>query len=257
MNGFRSATSPIVIAHRGASAYAPENTLAAFRLAADQGAQAVELDAKLSLDGQVVVIHDQTVERTTGAKGVVIAMTLAEMKALDAGSFMGAQFRGEPIPTLEEVFAEVGQRLFINVELTNYTSPGDRLVERVAGLVRKYRLEERVIFSSFHPLNLLRARLLLPEVPRAILAEPGRKGRWARSFWLKLLAPEMVNPYFSDADSRFMAQQRRYGRRVYPWTVDDPAEMTRLVRLGASGIITNDPIVGLRAVASSAEAGLG
>src|SRR5512138_390835 len=101
---------PAIFAHRGASAHAPENTLAAFRLALEHGADGIELDAKLTSDGQVVVIHDQTVERTTGDPGMVRDMTLAQLKALDAGSFFDSAFTREPIPTLAEVFDLIGSR---------------------------------------------------------------------------------------------------------------------------------------------------
>jgi glycerophosphoryl diester phosphodiesterase len=250
VNQFLAATKPIVIGHRGACAFAPENTLAAFRLAAEQGAHGIELDAKLSKDGQVVVIHDQTVKRTTGAEGKVAGLTLAQMKELDAGSFFGPQFEGEPIPTLDEVFSEVGQRVLINVELTNYANPFDDLVKKVVDLVRKYGLQERVIFSSFHPLSLMRAAQYLPEVPRAILAEPGGGGGLARSFLLKGLAPHAVNPYFTDATADFLSRQRKQGRKTYVWTVNQADEMKRLVREGASGLITDNPKAGLEALAS-------
>ena len=252
MNQFRAATKPLIVGHRGACAHAPENTLAAFRLAADQGAHAIELDAKLSADRQVMVIHDRTVDRTTNGKGAVNELTLAKMKTLDAGSFFGAQFAGEPIPTLEEVFDTVGQRVLINVELTNYASPLDNLVARVADLVRNFHLEERILFSSFHPVNLYRASQLLPEVPRAILTEPGRGGWWARSLMMRPVAPEAVNPYFSDATAFYIQRQHENGRRVYVWTVNSPDEMTRLVRDGADGIITDDPALGLKILAQPA-----
>ena len=141
----------MVVAHRGASAFAPENTLAAFCLAVEQGADAIELDAKLSADQQIVVIHDKSVERTTDGKGEVRRLTLGQIKSLDAGSFFSSRFAGEPIPTLAEVFEEVGKRVLINVELTNYASPTDDLVDRTAALVKQFGLEERVLFSSFHP----------------------------------------------------------------------------------------------------------
>src|SRR5690242_19186833 len=96
--------NPLVFAHRGASAYAPENTLAAFELARRQGAPAIEFDAKLSSDGRVVIIHDQTLERTTDGAGRVRDLSLAALRELDAGSWLSAQFRGEKIPTLDEVF---------------------------------------------------------------------------------------------------------------------------------------------------------
>ena len=248
MNLFLSAKQPLVVGHRGACAYAPENTLASFRLAAEQGADAVELDAKLSADGVVMVIHDPTVDRTTDGKGRVNMLSLGQLKALDAGSFFAPAFAGEPIPTLEEVFDSVGRQVLINVELTNYASPMDDLVAKVVALVRNFHLEERVIFSSFHPLNLARAGKLLPEVPRAMLADVGRPGWWARSSWMRLVAPQAVNPYFSDANAAFLARQRALKRKVFVWTVNDPSEMERLAREAVAGIITDDPPAALKAV---------
>ena len=175
-------SKPAIFAHRGSSAHAPENTLAAFELAIRHGADAIELDAKLSADGHVVVIHDQTVDRTTDGTGKVRELTLAQLSELDAGSYFDIAFRREPIPTLEQVFQAVGYGILINVELTNYASPTDPLPEKVAGLVRKFGLEKRVLFSSFNPLALVRIRRILPEVPVGLLALPGLDGAWARSW---------------------------------------------------------------------------
>jgi glycerophosphoryl diester phosphodiesterase len=243
--------SPLVIAHRGACRYAPENTLASFRLAADQGAHAVELDAKLSADGVVIVIHDATVDRTTSGSGAVAALSCARLKSLDAGSFFGAEYLGEPIPTLEEVFDAVGSRLLINVELTNYASPSDLLVQKVVELVRAFHLEEKILFSSFHPLNLMRARRLLSEVPGAILALPGRKGWWARSFMLRGISPHAVNPYFTDAGPEFIRRQHDLGRKVNVWTINNPDDLARLTQAGADGLITDDPLAAFKAIQHS------
>jgi len=250
MNLFLASTRPLVIGHRGASAYAPENTLAAFRLAAEQGADAVELDAKLSADGQVVVIHDQTVDRTTNGIGQVCDLTLAQFKSLDAGTFFAPQFAGETVPTLAEVFETVGKRVLINVELTNYANPTDNLVARVCELVRNFHLEERILFSSFHPLNLLRARRNLPEVPCAILAMPGRPGWWARSFLMEGISAEAVNPYFQDITAQYLHHQARKGRKTSVWTVNDREEMKRLAQAGANGLITDDPLAALQELAN-------
>lgn len=233
---------PVIFAHRGASAHAPENTLAAFKLALDHGADGVELDAKLTTDGQVVVIHDQTVKRTTGAEGVVRQMSLAQLKALDAGSFFGAQFAGEPIPTLGEVFAAVGQRTLINVEITNYTSVWDALPDRIADLVEEYGLQERILFSSFHPSNLLRIRRRLPDTPAALLTQEGGAGRLLRGWLGRLFAREYIHPYYTDVDRDWLDGEHRRGRRVNPWTVNDPVEIQRLYKLGIDGIITDDPL---------------
>jgi len=164
---------PILFAHRGASASAPENTLAAFRLAVRQGAPAIELDVKLSADGQVMVFHDPTVNRTTDGTGFVHRLPLAELRELDAGGKFDPRFRGEGIPTLTEVFEEVGHDIFINVELTNYVTPLDSLVDMTTQIVRYMGMENQVLFSSFLANNLFRARKFLPEVPAAILFGEG------------------------------------------------------------------------------------
>ena len=148
--------SPVIFAHRGASAHAPENTIAAFKIATDQGADAIELDAKLASDGHVVVIHDQTVDRTTPATGRVKDMTTYDLTKLDAGSHFDCTFQGEPIPTLEQVFALFGKQVYINVELTNYISPTDDLPEKVSQLIIQYHLRDRVLVSSFNPISLIR-----------------------------------------------------------------------------------------------------
>ena len=232
---------PAIFAHRGASAHAPENTLAAFRLALEHHADGFELDAKLTADGEVVVIHDQTVNRTTGERGVVRQMTLAQLKALDAGRYKGAAFDGERIPTLEAVFAELGARTIINVEITNYTSVGDALPDRIADLVIRYNLQERVLFSSFHPLNLIRIHRRLPDAPLAILTIPGRAGGLLRGWLGSRFAPELIHPYYSDVNAQMIAREHKRGRRVNAWTVNDPGDMRHLFQMGIDGIITDDP----------------
>jgi glycerophosphoryl diester phosphodiesterase len=232
---------PAIIAHRGASAHAPENTLAAFQLALEHGADGIELDAKLTADGQVVVIHDQTVDRTTGAQGVVREMTLTQLKALDAGSFFDSAFAGEPIPTLAEVFDVVGSRALINVEITNYTSPGDALPDKIADLIIRHHMENTVLFSSFHPLNLVRVKRRLPQTPVAILTMEGLPGWLLRSAFGRLFAPQFIHPYYTDVSKAWLAWEHRLGRRVNVWTVDDPDAMQRLFKMGIDGIITDDP----------------
>jgi glycerophosphoryl diester phosphodiesterase len=242
MNLFRSISAPLVIAHRGASTYAPENTLAAFRTAVEQGAEAIELDAKLSADGEVMVIHDRSVDRTTNGNGLVNSLTLAQLKELDAGSFFAEQFHSEHIPTLDEVFAEVGQKILVNVELTNYASPLDGLVDKVCQLVRRHGLEERVLFSSFSANNLKLASQILPEVPVAILAPRGWMGWVSRSFLVLNISPEWVHPYFSDAGPAYVRRQHELGRKVNAWTVDDPDDMATLLLNRVDGLITDDPL---------------
>jgi glycerophosphoryl diester phosphodiesterase len=232
---------PAIVAHRGASAHAPENTLAAFRLALEHTADGFELDAKLTVDGQVVVIHDQTVHRTTNGQGQVRQMTLAQLKRLDAGSFFAPDFAGEPIPTLAEVFEAFGNQTMINVEITNYASPTDALPDKIADLVIHYGLQERIFFSSFHPLNLVRIRRRLPNAPAAILTQPGKEGKMLRGWGGRIFAPRFINPYYSDVSEESMRIEHRHNRQVNTWTVNDPDEMRRLFKIGIDGIITDDP----------------
>ncbi|NOZ00012.1 MAG: glycerophosphodiester phosphodiesterase [Chloroflexi bacterium] len=239
---------PVIFAHRGASAHAPENTLAAFELAAQQGADAIELDAKLSADGQVVVIHDTTVDRTTDGHGRVADLPLAALRELDAGSFFSQTFRGERIPTLDEVFAAVGKKVLINVELTNYKTPRDRLVGKVVELVERHALQARVIFSSFFPKNLSQAARLLPETPRGLLALPGVLGWWSRSFGFTFGAYQALHPHLSNVTPQQVGRVHRLGRRIHVWTVNAADDMRRLKSWGVDGIFTDDPQLALQAL---------
>ena len=238
---YRKLPQPTIFAHRGASIYAPENTLAAFELAVAQKADAIELDVKLCADGQLVVFHDQTVDRTTNASGKVLDLPLAALKELDAGSWFGEQFMGEAIPTLDEVFEAVGTKIFINVEITNYASLFDELPEKVVALVKKHDLQKSVLFSSFNPIALRRAHKLLPEVPLGLLAFPGFAGAWARS-WLGRWVPyQALHPDVESVDPKLIRRQHQRGNRVYIWTVNKAIKMQKLFEWGVDGIFTDDP----------------
>lgn len=237
---------PLIFAHRGASAHAPENTLTAFETALRQGAHGIELDAKLSADGHIVVIHDATVNRTTDGTGRVAKMELAALRELDAGSFFSSGHRGERIPTLAEVFElVVGTRAVVNVELTNYSTPKDGLVEGVCAMVRLFGLEKRVLLSSFLPHNLEMARRLLPQVPRALLAAPGWLGWWSRSFVFGLGEYQALHPHAKDASLRQVTRVHRLDRRIHPWTVNALEDIRRLLSWGVDGIFTDDPQLAL------------
>jgi glycerophosphoryl diester phosphodiesterase len=241
---FTQLPPPFFFAHRGASAHAPENTLAAFELAAKQGAPAIEFDVKLTSDHYVVIHHDQTLERTTNGSGPITKQPLAALRELDAGSFFSERFRGEKIPTLDEVFEAVGKKLFINVELTNYATPFDGLVDVVVPLVKKHGLEKRVMFSSFFPTNLARARQLLPSVPRGQLMLEGNSGWWQR-FAANFMFLQAEHPWKEDVTAETVWRAHQKGRRVHAWTVNDLAAMQNLRSLGVDAIFTDDPLLAL------------
>lgn len=240
---FKNLSRPTIFAHRGASSYAPENTLAAFELAVQQHADAIELDAKLCEDGKVVVIHDQTVDRTTNGAGKVRDLPLGALKELDAGSFFDIEFQSERIPTLEEVFEAVGRKIYINVELTNYASPTDSLPEKVAALVKQHGLEQRVMFSSFNPLALIRGRKLLPAVPVGLLALPDRAGAWARGWPGYFIPYQALHPELQDTTQSLVKTMHQRGKRVHVWTVNQAQDMAHLLQINVDGIFTDNPLL--------------
>jgi glycerophosphoryl diester phosphodiesterase len=214
------------IGHRGASRAFPENTLAAFRAACDAGADMCELDVQLSRDGAVVVIHDDTVDRTTNGRGAVAELTLAELKSLDAG-------RGERIPTLEEVFATTAGRCGLNVELK---IPG--LEPQVAEIMRKYEATRTSMVSSFEWGALETMRTVAPEIRAGVLAEKKPERMLEAAARLHAYA---VNPRFDLATPDFCIAAHARGFKVLVWTVDRPEQMRALIDAGVDGIMTNYP----------------
>ncbi len=239
---------PIVLAHRGDLAHAPENTLPSFQQAIQKGADGVELDAKLTSDGHVIVIHDLTVDRTTDGEGRVVSHSLESIRKLDAGSWFNDKFRGTQVPLLEEVFETVGKEKLINLELTNYSTPRDGLVEKVCELIKRHNKQDHLIFSSFFESNLKRAAQLLPEIPRGLLAMPGFSGIWARSFGFMFGDYQALHPHISSVDRQQVQRVHRLNRRVHVWTANSPEQVNQLREWNVDGIFTDDPQVALRAL---------
>ena len=141
----------LVFGHRGARAYAPMNTLPSFELALAQGADGVELDVRLTRDCEMIIMHNETVDETSDGEGRVADFTLAELKALDAGSWFGEAFKGVRVPTLDEVFEAIGRRTRINVEIKAEGLRSDGIEQKVANAIRRHNLLRSVIVSSFNP----------------------------------------------------------------------------------------------------------
>ncbi|HXF68821.1 MAG TPA: glycerophosphodiester phosphodiesterase family protein [Thermoflexus sp.] len=232
---------PLNLAHRGANRVAPENTLTAFRLALELGADGFELDVHLSRDGVPVVLHDADLHRTTDGSGRVWEKTVAALKALDAGAWFDPRFAGERIPTLDEVFEAFGDRVRYNIELKAFRDGGRALVRAVVERVRRYGLSERVLLSSFNPLALRWAWRLAPEIPRGLLVGPDLPLPLRRA-WLAFLAPHQARHlHFSMIDERTVRWCRQRGYAMVAWTVNEAEEARRLIRLGIEAIITDEP----------------
>ena len=237
--------TPCIFAHRGASGSAPENTIASFELAYQRGAHAVELDAKLTSDGEIVVIHDQTVNRTTNGSGFVHQTSLAQFRALDAGSWYSYTYQGEKVPLLKEVLEAVGGKLIVNIEITNYRTWWDHLPQKIAQLVLSMNLSDAVMFSSFYPMNLMRIKHFIPSARVALLTEPHF---YAFSRWSglgQLSSPKIQHPYLTDVTQDVLNRAHQQGRRIHAWTVNDEQDMQKLLSWGIDGIFTDYPEKGL------------
>ncbi len=223
---------PLVIAHRGASGERPENTLAAFALAVEQGADMIEIDLHETRDGAVVVTHDEDLAGL-GGRGEIADASLAEIRRLDAG-------QGEQVPTLEEVLDAFGARIPFNLELKQGSRGAyPNLEERVLEAVEARGLLGQTLFSSFSDPVLARLRARAPRARLALLLSPRYPGRALER--AASLAAEAVHPEVGLATPSLLEAVRGAGLCVHVYTVDAPAEMERLVRLGVDGLFTNHP----------------
>lgn len=243
---------PWVIAHRGASHVAPENTLSALRSALAAGADTVEVDVRRTADGALVLMHDESLARTTDVevqhpsrpRWRVQDLTLEEIRALDAGSWWSATYAGEPVPTLSEaleVLERAGSRLLIEVKQpTEY--PG--IEHDLAALLRERPpgTASRVVVQSFGIDAMHRFAWEVPEVPTGVLVPLALKRLPAVAGWASYL-----NPHHRLVDASYVEAIHAAGMRCLPWTVDDPRAIRRLLRAGVDGVISNRPEV-VRAV---------
>ena len=230
MNKWLESDRCLVIAHRGASAAAPENTLAAFRLAADLGADGVELDVRRTVDGQLVVIHDASVHRTTDGTGRVAALTLDQLRRFDAGRKFGPPFRGERIPLLSKVFEVLGGRLLVDVEVK-----AAGVEAALLDLIRKTQMMDSVLISSFDAQVVAHVRDLAPEMPAGLLQSA------ADPYAAVSVRATAYLPEVTALTADVVASCRSHGLRVITWTVRTEEEARQALRVGVDGIIADDP----------------
>lgn len=233
-----SKNQPLVIGHRGAASIAPENTWASFRTAIEEGADGIELDIHLSADGKLIVIHDDTVDRTTDGSGEVWKMTAEELRKLDAGAWFDERFRGERLPLLEEVFALVPPGLLINIEIKG--SYGGKLEEELSRMLDAEGRSHRVVVSSFDHKILQRLKRLRPATAIGLLysANPVTHLGLTTGMQGEVTSFHPHHRLIGESD---ITELRRAGYAVYPYTPNREEDWRRLVRAGASGIITDRP----------------
>jgi len=219
------------IGHRGAMGYAPENTLASFDKALELGVDGIELDVHLCKSGELVVIHDARVNRTTNGKGLVIDKTLEEIKILDAGN-------GQHIPTLSEVLDFVDRRAVIDIELK-----AEGIGKSVAEILRRYIQEygwknDLFMISSFDYHELKRCHDSIPEVPFGpiIAAKPLDYALFAQS-----MKADTIMPFYEFLNGEFVQDAHQRGLKVMTWTVNRPEDIKKMLNIGVDGIISNYP----------------
>ncbi|KUO49527.1 MAG: hypothetical protein APF76_03185 [Desulfitibacter sp. BRH_c19] len=228
-----------ILAHRGVSRRAPENTLAAFKKALDLGLGGIELDIQMSKDGHVIVLHDEKVDRTTDGKGFIKDMTLEDIKKLDAGSWFGDEFIGEKVLLLEEVLEFIGDRGFIiNIELKSGIIQYAGLEDRVLDIVKHYNFLDRTIFSSFNHYSLVNIKEKCSNAKIGLLYYAGLVDPW--EFGMKLDAYSL-NPFFTSVTEQMVKRCLEVGLQVIPFTVNDNIFAKRLVEWGVEYIITDIP----------------
>jgi len=232
------AQNTMYIAHRGASYDAPENTLAAVKLAWDKNADAVEIDVHLSKDNRIMVIHDKDTKRTSGEKLVVKNTNSDELRKMDVGGFKGSDFMGEKIPFLEEVVETIpaGKKLFIEIKC------GTEVLPFLKDLVEKSSKKEQLIIIGFDFEVVEKAKNLIPNVPVYwlhvnVVGEYDKK--WIEK--AKQAGLDGLNFRFKGITSGYAKAVHKAGLKIFTWTVDDPKEAKRLIELGIDGIATNRP----------------
>jgi glycerophosphoryl diester phosphodiesterase len=222
-------------AHRGASGHAPENTLAAIRLAIEMGAEMCELDVQQTADDQLVVVHDDALDRTTNGKGNVWEMTLAELQQYDAGSWFDARFAGEKLPALEEVIALVRGKISLNIEAKIHGHER-HVALLIVEILRRERFDDECVVTSFDHKIVDEIKTLAPEL------QVGYIFGW-REFSTRVFSGkvELLSAHYSLVDATFLQRAHAAGKRVHVWTVNDQWLMRRLIEMGVDGIITNYP----------------
>lgn len=241
----RSEGRPRVFGHRGAMGYAPENTFASFERAVEIGVDAIELDVHLTADGEVVVIHDFDLSRTTDREGVVHNLTLAELKTVDAGRRFMPRFAGQQVPTLDEVLTWARGKVVLDIEIKGGPWPYPGLEQKVVDLIRQHQMVDQTIVISFHHPTVATVKALAPEIATGTLwsAQPIDPVAVARA-----AGADAILPFWSYVDADTVERAHAAGLSVHPWATSQPEVVERLIQLGVDSICSNHPDVVVEAL---------
>ncbi len=244
MQDFYRAGRVLNFAHRGARTQAPENTIPAFQLALEQGADGVELDVQMTFDKKAVIMHNPSVDETTDGEGGISGLEYAEVRALDAGIKFGEEWAGTKVPTLDEVFETLGRDLLFNVEIKQLRFSSDGAEQAVFDAIEKHDLFGRVIVSSFNPFTLRRFKKIAKDrVPVGRLWVPEQPWLFRSGILMLGVGYEADHPELPSASADYVARQHDKGRRVNVWTVNERDDMESMIAAGVDSIITDFPDV--------------
>ncbi|EOD01656.1 glycerophosphodiester phosphodiesterase [Caldisalinibacter kiritimatiensis] len=229
----------LIIAHRGASGYAPENTISAFKMALEMVCDGIELDVHYSKDGHLIVCHDERVDRTTNGSGFIKDLTLNEIKKLDAGTWFDYKYTNEKIPTLEEVLDIIwGKDILLNIELKNGIIQYQGMEEAVINMVDKYNMYENVIISSFNHYSLLKVKEINKKIKTGVLYVAGLISPWE---YAKKINAQAIHPVFHSVNKEIVKECKRNNLQVNTYTVNEEQDIHNIGNMKVSGIITNYP----------------
>lgn len=241
---FPFAQYPLLFGHRGCSKLAPENTMASFKKLLDNNIPGVELDVQMCRSGEIVVVHDLNLKRTTGFDALVTEIELEDIKKLDAGSWFDKSFAEEKVPTLDEVFELMGTSVYYDIEIKHKRRQHGQLEKKLVEKIHQWNFQDRVIVSSFNPIAVLGVRKADPQLNTAIIYTNWkelpcylRNGEGKFICKPNILKPtrHKINPY------TMFLNKKIQGYSVITWTEDDPVKVERYINMGVDGIVTNVP----------------
>lgn len=235
---------PLVLAHRGANKVAPQNTIPAFRKALEFNADGIETDVHLSKDGEIVICHNYTVDETSNGKGFVDELTLAELKAMDFGSYFSKGFSGVTLPTLSELLDVVKGMALINIEIKPPRTNND-LVKKVVEEIHKYGIEKNSIVSCFNPECIRQVKEIDKNIKTALLYEDDELGNEIMTFgvakYCQQLNADAAHPHRKLITHKEILELHNLGMAVNPWTVNLEEDIVRLTEWGCDALISDVP----------------
>lgn len=232
-----------ILAHRGSSTKAPENTLPAFQLALDEGADGIETDIQMTSDGVLVLCHDEILGRTVEGEGFIGSLSWEDLKERDSGGWFHPRFSQERVPRLEDLLdLTENSNCILNLEIKGGDELYPGLEEKVLTLIGKRKLKDRVLISSFNHLCLKRLAAAGSSVPLGVLTASLMDRPWN---YTAALGAQAYHPHFFSLIPDHLMELKKAGLQINPYTVDKPEDMTRLFKGGVNHLITNRPDLAL------------